>query len=57
MVWEGHNVVASGRKMLRATRPNDSDSGTLRGDPCIDVGRYVIHASDSADSANKEIAL
>lgn len=57
MVWEGHNVVATGRKMLGATRPDDSAPGTIRGDLCIDVGRNVIHGSDSVDSANKEIGL
>ncbi|CDW86855.1 nucleoside diphosphate kinase [Stylonychia lemnae] len=57
MVWEGHNVVKTGRKMLGATRPDDSEPGTIRGDLAIDVGRNVIHGSDSVDSANKEIAL
>ena len=57
MVWEGHNVGASGRKMLGATRPDDSAPGTIRGDFCIDVGRNVIHGSDSVESANKEIDL
>ena len=57
MVWEGHNVVATGRKMLGATRPDDSAPGTIRGDFCIDVGRNVIHGSDSVESANKEIEL
>ena len=57
MVWEGHNVVATGRKMLGATRPDDSAPGTIRGDYAIDVGRNVIHGSDSVDSANKEISL
>jgi nucleoside-diphosphate kinase len=57
MVWEGHNVVLTGRKMLGATRPDDSAPGTIRGDLAIDVGRNVIHGSDSVDSANKEIGL
>ena len=57
MVWEGHNVVKTGRKMLGATRPDDSEPGTIRGDFAIDVGRNVIHGSDSVDSANKEIEL
>ena len=43
--------------MLGATRPDDSAPGTIRGDLCIDVGRNVIHGSDSVDSANKEIGL
>ena len=57
MVWEGDNVVLTGRKMLGATRPMDSEPGTIRGDYCIDVGRNIIHGSDSVESANKEIAL
>jgi len=57
MVWEGTNVVLTGRKMLGATKPFDSDPGTIRGDFCIDVGCNVCHGSDSVESANKEIAL
>ena len=57
MVWEGDNAVATGRKMLGATKPFDSAPGTIRGDFCIDVGRNIIHGSDSVESANKEIAL
>jgi nucleoside-diphosphate kinase len=57
MVWEGTNVVLTGRKMLGATRPDDSAPGTIRGDYAIDVGRNIIHGSDSVDSANKEIEL
>ena len=57
MVWEGDNAVLTGRKMLGATKPFDSEPGTIRGDFCIDVGRNVIHGSDSVESANKEIAL
>jgi nucleoside-diphosphate kinase len=57
MVWEGRNAVATGRKMLGATRPDDSAPGTIRGDLCVDVGRNIIHGSDSVPSANKEIDL
>ena len=57
MVWEGDNAVLTGRKMLGATKPFDSEPGTIRGDYCIDVGRNIIHGSDAVESANKEIAL
>lgn len=57
MVWEGLNVVKTGRVMLGATNPADSAPGTIRGDLCIQVGRNIIHGSDSVESANKEIAL
>jgi nucleoside-diphosphate kinase len=56
MVWEGTNVVAEGRKMLGATKPSESAMGTIRGDYCIEVGRYVCHGSDSVESAQKEIS-
>ncbi|XP_069693944.1 nucleoside diphosphate kinase [Periplaneta americana] len=57
MVWEGLNVVKTGRFMLGATDPKDSNPGTIRGDLCIQVGRNIIHGSDSVESANKEINL
>lgn len=57
MVWEGDNAVKTGRKMLGATKPSDSEPGTIRGDNCIDVGRNIIHGSDAVESANHEIAL
>lgn len=57
MVWEGLNAVKTGRKMLGETNPADSLPGTIRGDFCIQVGRNIIHGSDSVESANKEIAL
>ena len=57
MVWEGQNAVKTRRKKLGATKPFDSEPRTIRGNFCIDVGRNVIHGSDSVESANKEIAL
>merc|ERR1719333_1553575 len=57
MVWEGDNAVLTGRKMLGATKPFDSEPGTIRGDFCIHVGRNVIHGSDAVESAEKEIEL
>jgi nucleoside-diphosphate kinase len=56
-VWQGANAVLTGRKMLGATKPFDSDPGTIRGDFCIDVGRNICHGSDAVESAEKEIAL
>ncbi|CAO2644844.1 Nucleoside diphosphate kinase B, partial [Lemmus lemmus] len=57
MVWEGLNVVKTGRMMLGETNPADSKPGTIRGDFCIQVGRNIIHGSDSVQSAEKEISL
>ncbi|KAK9802055.1 hypothetical protein WJX73_008136 [Symbiochloris irregularis] len=57
MVWEGKSVVSTGRKIIGATNPLASEPGTIRGDFCIDVGRNIIHGSDSVESAKREIGL
>ena len=50
MVWEGKEVVKTGRVMLGATNPRDSAPGTIRGDYAIDVGRNICHGSDAVDA-------
>merc|ERR1712080_295882 len=57
MVWEGKDVVKQGRAMLGETDPLKSKPGSIRGDFSIDMGRNIIHGSDSVESATKEIAL
>lgn len=57
MVWEGNNVVASVRKMMGATNPANAEIGTIRGDFCVDIGRNIVHGSDSVESATREIAI
>lgn len=57
MVWEGKEVVKTGRVILGETNPLSSKPGTIRGDFAIDVGRNICHGSDAVESANKEISL
>lgn len=57
MVLEGRNVVPVVRSLVGATNPADAAPGTIRGDFAMDIGRNVIHASDSPESARREIAL
>jgi len=57
MVWEGLNAAKIGRMLLGETDPQKSLPGSIRGDFCLDIGRNLIHGSDSPDSAMKEIAL
>eukprot|EP00825_Cyclidium_porcatum_P039230 TRINITY_DN4706_c0_g1_i1.p1 TRINITY_DN4706_c0_g1~~TRINITY_DN4706_c0_g1_i1.p1 ORF type:complete len:185 (+),score=52.67 TRINITY_DN4706_c0_g1_i1:70-624(+) len=57
MVFEGTDIVNTGRNMLGKTKPLESNPGTIRGDFCIDVGRNIIHGSDSVESAKREISL
>lgn len=57
MVIEGEEAISTIRKLVGATNPLEADLGTIRGDFAMDTGRNIIHASDSPDSAEREINL
>ncbi len=56
-VFEGTNAVAVVRKTMGATNPAAAEPGTVRGDLALEMGRNLIHGSDSLESAGREIAL
>lgn len=57
MVWEGDNIIWILRTMMGATNPVDAQPGTIRGDFANDLTQNIVHGSDSAESAEREIAL
>jgi len=57
MVLEGQNAISVVREMMGATDPQKAQPGTIRGTYGIDVGRNIVHGSDSASSAQREISL
>ena len=57
MVLDGDDVISLVIKMVGATNPKEADIGTIRGDYGIDTGRNIVHASDSEESAQREINL
>ena len=57
MVWRGPNAVALARNVIGATNPLNANQGTIRGDFGVDIGRNVVHGSDSPESAEREIAI
>jgi nucleoside-diphosphate kinase len=67
MVWEGNQAAAVIKKLTGDTEPSTSDVGTIRGDLTIDsyniaavddrAVRNLIHCSESADEAKREIAI
>lgn len=57
LVLEGANVISVARVMTGMTNPQDAAPGTIRGDFAMQTGRNVIHASDSSESAKREIEL
>ncbi|KAG7231961.1 hypothetical protein INR49_006573 [Caranx melampygus] len=56
-VWEGQNIVKLVRMMLGETNPADSKPGSIRGDLCINIGRNIIHGSDTLENAKREVEL
>ena len=57
MVWQADDCVTLMRKVVGATKPTEAVPGTIRGDYCIHTDRNIIHASDSDESAEREINL
>ena len=57
MAWEGVKVVEAVRQTVGATNPTAAAPGTIRADYGIDIGRNLIHASDSAATATYELGL
>jgi len=56
MAWEGFECVESVRHIVGATNPRQAQPGSIRGDLAIGTGRNLIHASDSKDSGESEVA-
>ena len=56
-VLAGKNAVTSVRTINGATNPIDATPGSIRGDYALTMDSNVVHASDSVDSAAREIHL
>jgi nucleoside-diphosphate kinase len=57
MVWEGHDAIAAARSTMGATNPVAAAPGTIRGDFGMEIGRNLVHGSDSPENALKEVTL
>lgn len=56
-VFEGTNAVAAARSTIGSTNPTESPAGTIRGDLGLEIGRNLVHGSDSVESADREIGI
>lgn len=54
---EGREVVSVVRKMVGSTKGHLAEPGTIRGDFSISGQKNLVHASDSLESAEREIAI
>ncbi len=57
MAWEAENAVEAVRNTMGQTNPTTSPPGTIRGDLALDIGRNLVHGSDSPESAERELGL
>ncbi|HHV71978.1 MAG TPA: nucleoside-diphosphate kinase [Clostridia bacterium] len=57
LIVEGENAVSLVRKLVGATDPAKAEPGSIRGDYANSVQENVVHASDSQESAEREIKI
>jgi nucleoside-diphosphate kinase len=57
LVAEGHRAHEAVRALMGVTDPIASAPGSIRGDYAVEIGQNLVHGSDSAESAAREVAL
>ena len=53
---EGEGAILKNRDLMGATNPKDAEAGTIRADFASSIDANAVHGSDSAASAEREIA-
>jgi nucleoside-diphosphate kinase len=57
MVLEGTEAIKAARQVIGATNPLEATTGSIRGDFAIEVGKNMVHGSDSNESGAREAKL
>ncbi len=57
MCVEGQQAIAGMRQLMGATDPLEADPGSIRGTYGTDLSRNIVHGSDGAESAQRELEL
>jgi nucleoside-diphosphate kinase len=57
MVLEGVSAVEAARQVIGATNPLEAAPGSIRGDFATEITFNLVHGSDSAESATREIGI
>ncbi len=55
-VLEGEGAIAKNREAMGATDPKKAATGTIRADLATSIDENIVHGSDAADTAAREIA-
>ena len=56
MALEGSDAVLAARATIGATKPAEAAAGTIRGDFALEIGRNLVHGSDSVENGVIEVA-
>jgi nucleoside-diphosphate kinase len=54
---EGTNAIQAARNTIGSTKPNEAAPGSIRGDLALEIGRNLVHGSDSVENGQAEVAL
>jgi len=57
MEWSGESAVSVARTLMGGTNPAEAAPGTIRGDFGIVITHNIVHGSDSAESAERELGI
>ena len=57
LVLTGEDAVPAARSVIGATNPVEAVPGSIRGDFALEVGKNMVHGSDSNESAQREANL
>lgn len=55
-VLEGEDAITKNRDLMGATNPKEAAAGTIRADFADSIDANAVHGSDSAASAEREVA-
>jgi nucleoside-diphosphate kinase len=57
MEWSGESAISVARAVMGATDPKQAAPGTIRGDLGLEVTKNLVHGSDGAESASRELRI
>ena len=56
LALEGSDAIVAARTTIGATKPSQAAAGTIRGDFALEIGRNLVHGSDSVENGQVEVA-
>ena len=56
LALEGSDAIAAARATIGATKPSEAAPGSIRGDYGLEIGRNLVHGSDSVANGAIEVA-